>query len=372
MDIEIARAHDSRYFARQLSSCSSSAADRYIEFAAESTVVRVDGIAVVRFVKNGAHELKLEFLNDTTVNARERALRAVVAMLEALLPAARECHRVVIEPSPAPALTEQLLREGLILRETHGALIIPVDLIWQHAEFWLEGCGSSVYPYRHALSNGRGHPLRPPKPTHRVYSRFIPWLEATFSWRALQVERDVELLHRWMNNPRVAHFWKEDGEIAHQRRYLTELQADPHTTTLIGSLDDEPFVYVEAYWAKEDRIAPFYDAADYDRGWHVLVGEEDYLGSSYFAAWFPSLAHYLFLDDCRTQRLVCEPRADNARLIANLDRNGYAQLKHFNFPHKRALLAMLTRERFFGEMLLAPRWASAPEQASRRVSTLIS
>ena len=27
---------------------------------------------------------------------------------------------------------------------------------------------------------------------------------------------------------------------------------------LIGCIDDEPFAYFEAYWTKEDRIAPYY------------------------------------------------------------------------------------------------------------------
>ncbi len=33
------------------------------------------------------------------------------------------------------------------------------------------------------------------------------------------------------------------------------------------------------------------------------------------ASWLSALVHYLFLDDPRTQRVVAEPRADNAKMI---------------------------------------------------------
>jgi RimJ/RimL family protein N-acetyltransferase len=69
----------------------------------------------------------------------------------------------------------------------------------------------------------------------------------------------------------------------------------------------------------------------------------------------PSISHYLFLADCRTQRIVIEPRADNDKMLRSLARCGYALLKEFDFPHKRAVLGMLLRERFFGEALWVPR-----------------
>jgi len=85
----------------------------------------------------------------------------------------------------------------------------------------------------------------------------------------------------------------------------------------------------------------------------------------YVATWLPSLMHYLFLDDPRTQRIVGEPRADHAQQIRNLERSGFASIKEFDFPHKRAMLVSLLRERYFGERLWVPRAEEKTEPKPR-------
>jgi RimJ/RimL family protein N-acetyltransferase len=171
----------------------------------------------------------------------------------------------------------------------------------------------------------------------------------------VDLHRDLERFNRWMNEPVVAASWREEGDPAKHQAYLQNIDADPHVTGLIVSLDEEPFGYFEVYWAKEDRIAPFYDVDDFDRGWHVLIGEPRFRGKPFVTAWLPSISHYLFLDDYRTQRIVIEPRSDNHKMIRNLAKCGYANLKELDFPHKRAMLGMLLRERFFAERVWVPR-----------------
>lgn len=203
------------------------------------------------------------------------------------------------------------------------------------------------------MSGGKRHPRRPEKPTGLVYARHIPWLGETLSFRALVLD-DLPLFHRWMNDPRVDSFWREAGDVDKHRAYLSELIADPHMLPLVGSFGETPFAYFEIYWAKENRIAPFYDAQDYDRGWHVAVGEDAFRGRAYISAWLPSLIHYLFLDDPRTQAVVGELAASHHQQIRNLEVSGFARIKTFDFPHKRASLVMLLRERFFGDRLWLP------------------
>lgn len=187
------------------------------------------------------------------------------------------------------------------------------------------------------------HPQRPAKPQGEVYRRFDPQLGAWISLRTLDIELDLERFNRWQNTPRVLAFWDEGGSLDDHRQYLEKLANDPHTLTLIGCFDDQPFAYFEAYWAKEDRIAPFYDADDYDRGIHMLVGEQAHRGPHKVASWLSALTDYLLQDDPRTRRIVAEPRADNAKMIGYMQAQGYARIKEFDFPHKRAALMVLER-----------------------------
>ncbi len=252
------------------------------------------------------------------------------------------------------------LRDSIATVQPGQAPCVARSVLWQQP-LWLPR-PRPPYALHYTISEGRRHPVRLHKPRGEVYRRFIPWLGRTLSFRTVEPEADLPLIHRWMNDPVVAHFWEESGDLAHHRAYLQRMAGDPHALGLIGCFDGEPFGYFEAYWAKEDRIAPFYDAGDHDRGWHALVGEARFRGQPYLTAWLPSLSHYLFLDDCRTQRIVVEPRADNRKMRKSLPRCGYALVKEFDFPHKRAVLGVLLRERFFADALWIPQTdAAAPD-----------
>ncbi|HBF29910.1 GNAT family N-acetyltransferase [Rhizobium sp.] len=230
---------------------------------------------------------------------------------------------------------------------------LDVTALWQWPVAWTHGPAFPA-PKVQVMSSGRYHPRRPRKPQGEVYRRFIPWLGEEIAFRVAQPDADLADFHRWMNDEQVRTIWEDDGDIGKHRDILNERAADPHVLPLIGTFGDVPFGYFEVYWAKENRLGPFYDADDYDRGWHVAIGEPAYRGKAWISAWLPSLMHFIFLDDPRTQRIVGEPRASHEQQIRNLDRSGFAKIKHFNFPHKRALLVMLMRERFFDDHLWVP------------------
>lgn len=279
----------------------------------------------------------------------ERVQQAVWAACYWSLASDADCQRLLwVQPAQGgPDLTPALASGLLLQTDQVGRYLCERSLFWQLPQPWLGEHPDPAFAQQMQISDGKRHPRRPPKPQGEVYRRFDTRLGMWVSLRALDVEHDLERFSRWQNSARVLEFWQEGGSLEQHRQYLSKLQADPHSLSLIGCFDDQPFAYFEAYWAKEDRLAPFYAVDDYDRGMHMLVGEEAHRGPHKVASWMSALVHYLFLDDPRTQRVVAEPRADNAKMISYLHSQRFHCEKEFDFPHKRAALMVLGRERFF-------------------------
>ncbi|MBR9906318.1 MAG: acetyltransferase, partial [Gammaproteobacteria bacterium] len=179
------------------------------------------------------------------------------------------------------ALHANLCVAGIAVKDSHGELWVYAELFWQLPTLWLTSTRMRPYPQQPILENGKRHPRRPPRPSGTVYQRHIAWLDATLSFRVLDLELDLERFNRWMNDPVVAHFWEEQGDLEQHRERLESTLQTPSVVPLIGCIDGEPFGYFETYWAKEDRIGAYYDASDFDRGWHVLIGEAAFRGQPY-------------------------------------------------------------------------------------------
>lgn len=158
---------------------------------------------------------------------------------------------------------------------------------------------------------------------------------------------DPELLHKWMNDPRVAYSWGEQGPASHQHDFLANNLQSQHSFPVIGSFDGKPFGYFEIYYVKEDKLAAHMggqDVGDWDRGLHVLVGEQEFRGPQRVRVWLSALVHYCWTADLRTERVVMEPRVDNVKLKEYCESVGFWKEKEVSFPHKQSNLMKIRRE----------------------------
>lgn len=178
-------------------------------------------------------------------------------------------------------------------------------------------------PAQYIFTNNVRHPLRPkpPRQGETFYTRFIPSLGEYLSFRVASLSKrpvqhigpvsspqpslpsggpslptnngssslrnatasdsevptvgslnfehsDAELLNKWMNDPRVAYSWGEDGPLSHQTEFLKTGLENRHSVPVIGCFDGKPFAYFEIYWVKEDRLGNYIGGGvgDYDRG----------------------------------------------------------------------------------------------------------
>jgi hypothetical protein len=176
------------------------------------------------------------------------------------------------------------------------------------------------------------HPLRPkpPRMGEVFYTRFVPSVGQYLSFRVASLSNkpvpylgpvgpnppapsnlgnmtDTALLQMWLANPRVSTFW--GGYVPD---FLTNALSSRHSFPAIGMWDGVPFGYFEIYWVKEDALGKYSgDAEDFDRGFHVFIGEDWARGR--VPQWLSSLVHYAFCADFRTNSVCIEPRVDNKR-----------------------------------------------------------
>lgn len=216
------------------------------------------------------------------------------------------------------------------------------------------------HPTQYTFTNGVRHPLRSkaPRQGEVVYTRYIPSVGQYLSFRvpyfstaskeseqlsasasegrpsnhshssstsshlgvvqppAPDGPSDLEILHKWMNDPRVNAAWGEGGPISKQEGFLRNNLTARHSFPVFGCWDGKPFGYFEIYWVKEDRLGPLLGGVhNYDRGIHLLVGEQEFRGPHRLAIWLSSLVHFCWLSDLRTETVMLEPRVDNQKYV---------------------------------------------------------
>ncbi|KAL1627604.1 hypothetical protein SLS56_006325 [Neofusicoccum ribis] len=241
-------------------------------------------------------------------------------------------------------------------------------------------------PPQFVFSNNIRHPLRP-KPQRQgetFYTRYIPSVSQYLSFRVASAspkpqhysgplshrnsvsedtqptietlslgDSDTDLLHRWMNDPRVSYFWGEQGARSHQEAFLKAGLSSRHSFPVIGCWDGKPFGYFEIYWVKEDGLGKHLggECGNYDRGIHCLVGEQEFRGAHRVKIWLSALVHYCFLADMRTETVMLEPRVDNEKLRKYLEEVGFYKEREVSFPHKQSNLMKIKREAWDGPAL---------------------
>ncbi|KAG1835836.1 acyl-CoA N-acyltransferase [Suillus subalutaceus] len=250
-------------------------------------------------------------------------------------------------------LRSYLLRSGLG-RTAHAPTAPKKEIYLHRATFW-QGAGTqgyhtrgwlppssfSIAPFPYIQSFTRTptvisvHPLRPPKPKPGENTLEFTYFDLG---SGSDTSAHLDSFHRWHNQERVNKAWGERGSLEKHRAYITEVTNDP-----------APMGYAEITYLKENHVAPYVHGGpgDWDRGLHVLVGEDKFRGAERTNMWHRALIHYCFLADSRTENVMGEPKADNASIIKVEFDSAMHIATIFDFPYKRSALVCATRERFF-------------------------
>lgn len=177
----------------------------------------------------------------------------------------------------------------------------------------------------------------PPRPRPVVWYD-LPTPAGRFTLSPVKLERDLPLIHRWMNDPAVAEYWCLDGTPARTAAHLRSQLALPHTQPLLARLAGRPIGYWELYQAAEDPLAEYYAAEPADLGIHLLIGEADCRGLGLGGLLLRVLAEAA--QRRKPRRLVAEPDERNLASVRAFAAAGFAAVAGLDLPGKRAALML--------------------------------
>lgn len=155
--------------------------------------------------------------------------------------------------------------------------------------------------------------------------------------------RDLTLLHRWMNDPSVAAFWKLAGPVEVTARHVRAQLEAGHSVPCFGVLDGVRMSYWEVYRADRDPLAGYYRARSCDTGVHLLLGGGADRGRGVGSLLIRTVSDLVF-DNCGScGRVLAEPDVHNVPSVAAFLNAGFHFLEELDLPDKRA--ALMVRER---------------------------
>lgn len=169
--------------------------------------------------------------------------------------------------------------------------------------------------------------------------------DLSFKFAPFQLDKDIPLLHHWVNQPYAKYWQLENSSIETVYDSYKEILEGKNTCVFWGVLNNKKVFLVEFYYAPKDRVGKHYDARIGDYGFHILVGPKETVISQFTTHIFVYLLTFLFQQD-EVDRVVVEPDVNNEKIHVLNKKAGFTYDKKIEFEEKTAFLAFNDRISF--------------------------
>lgn len=165
--------------------------------------------------------------------------------------------------------------------------------------------------------------------------------------KPLCLDRDIQTIHRWVNEPYAHRYWQMQGKIEELYLHYEKFLDSGIGYSLICFLRDKPMAQVDFYDVTADEIKDLYDARPGDHGIHVLMAPYQKPVPRLSANVVIACISFLFT--LSIDRIIGEPDADNDRANDLVKRVGFRFMKQVQMSYKKANLYCYSREDFLKE-----------------------
>lgn len=178
-----------------------------------------------------------------------------------------------------------------------------------------------------------------------IYQEYFPLMKKHIWARAIDIDRDIDIIHEWMNRPHVSEFWNMAWSRERIEQYLNEKKSTEKFDSYIIFVEDEPIAYFELYHPHSDPVGITYDVQEGDLGLHVLIGEEKYQ-RRYIIRLSTLMMRLIFNHHPYAIRVIGEPDVNNQQIQGVMKFVGFQFIQNVTLPDKIGALHSLNRKDF--------------------------
>ena len=144
------------------------------------------------------------------------------------------------------------------------------------------------------------------------------------------VETDLSLMHRWLNQGEVLHWYAQEPQTCEdvERAYGPRLGGQSDVLSLIAEYDEVPIGYVQRYFTRDHP--DFWgeqDLADDTAGIDLFIGEERFQHRGLGYLLVRAMLREVVFGDESTGRCIIDPFPDNAIAIRAYEKAGFRYLR---------------------------------------------
>jgi aminoglycoside 6'-N-acetyltransferase-1b/aminoglycoside 6'-N-acetyltransferase-2 len=168
----------------------------------------------------------------------------------------------------------------------------------------------------------------------------------------LMTERDLPMLHEWLNRPHIVEWW--GGEEARPslqeviEHYTPRILAQEAVTPYIAMLRHVPIGYAQSYVALGSGDGWWEEETDPGvRGIDQALADPEQLGKGLGTRLVNALVHLLFANP-EVTAIQTDPAPSNHRAIRCYEKAGFVQLKRIATPDGPAVYMKQTRQSYEG------------------------
>lgn len=179
-----------------------------------------------------------------------------------------------------------------------------------------------------------------------LYTRYSPQLQKEISFRSMNLDTDLEMIHQWVNMDYTQKFWRLEGSSEKLYNLYYSIQRNSNGHSYIGLLDGSPVCQLDVYRVMADEINATISSGIHDCGFHLMMAPNKHPVKGLTVEVVKSFLFHFFSFNTPAV-MYAEPDIRNQRSNQLLQRLGFEYLYPVKMSYKEAYLYSITKQKFY-------------------------